>query len=103
MFLNLILGGALVMASAIVALFFLRYWKNTHDIFFVYFTAAFALEALSWILFLFHQQQVNDPATYLIRLAAYLLILIAIIGKNRGSSKRKRGEASDHSRVGPGS
>lgn len=103
MFLNLILGGALAMASAILALFFLRFWKNTHDIFFVYFAAAFALEALSWILFLSHHQKANDPATYLIRLAAYLLILIAIIGKNRQSFKRKRSESRDHSRVGPGS
>lgn len=88
---NLILGGALAMASAILALFFLRFWKNTHDVFFVYFTAAFALEALSWILFLDHQQRVNDPIIYSIRLAAYLLILIAIIGKNKQSTGRKRG------------
>lgn len=88
---NLILGGALAMASAILALFFLRFWKNTHDVFFVYFTAAFALEALSWILFLDHQQRANDPIIYSIRLVAYLLILIAIIGKNKQSAKRKRG------------
>ena len=91
MFINLILGGALAMASAILALFFLRFWKNTQDIFFIYFTAAFALEALSWILFLVHQQRANDPLIYSIRLAAYFLILIAIIGKNKRSSKRKGG------------
>lgn len=91
MFLNPIIGGALAMASAILALFFLRFWKNTHDIFFVYFTAAFALEGISWILFLDHHQRVDDPVIYLIRLAAYLLILIAIIGKNKQSARRKSG------------
>lgn len=88
---NLILGGALAMASAILALFFLRFWKNTHDSFFIYFSTAFALEALSWILFLILQQKANDPIIYSIRLAAYFLILIAIISKNKRSSKRKGG------------
>lgn len=91
MFLNPILGGALAMASIILALFFLRFWKNTHDVFFIYFTAAFTLESISWILFLDHHQRVNDPAIYSIRLLAYLLILIAIIGKNKQTAKRKRG------------
>lgn len=90
MFLNPILGGALAMASLILALFFLRFWKNTHDIFYIYFTAAFTLESLSWILFLDHQQRVNDPVIYSIRLLAYLLILIAIVGKNK-AARRKRG------------
>ena len=91
MFLYPILGGALAMASLILALFFLRFWKNTHDVFFIYFTVAFLLEGLSWILFLDHQQRVNDPVIYSIRLLAYLLILIAIIGKNRQAARRKRG------------
>lgn len=90
MFLNPILGGALAMASVVLALIFLRFWKNTHDTFFVYFAAAFLLEGISWILFLDHYQRVNDPVIYSIRLAAYLLILIAIIGKNKQSAKRKR-------------
>lgn len=90
MFLNPILGGALAMGSIIVALFFLRFWKNTRDSFFIYFTAAFALEGISWILFLDHHQRVNDPVIYSIRLLAYLLILIAIIGKNKQAAKRKR-------------
>ena len=90
MFLYPILGGALAMASLILVLFFLRFWKNTHDSFFIYFTAAFALEGISWILFLDNQQRVNDPIIYSIRLLAYLLILIAIIGKNKQAAKRKR-------------
>lgn len=90
MFLNSVLGGALAMASLILALFFLRFWKNTHDVFFIYFTTAFALEGISWILFLDHQQRVDDPIIYSIRLLAYLLILIAIVGKNKQAAGRKR-------------
>lgn len=89
MFLYPILGGALAMASVILALFFLRFWKNTHDTFFIYFTAAFLLEGVSWILFLDNQQRVNDPVIYSIRLVAYSLILIAIIGKNKRAMMRE--------------
>lgn len=85
-----ILGGALAMGSFVLALFFLRFWKNTNDVFFIYFTAAFTLEGLSWILFLDHQQRVNDPVIYSIRLFAYLLILIAIVGKNKQATKRNK-------------
>lgn len=90
MFLYPILGGALAMGSFILALFFLRFWHNTRDIFFVYFTAAFSLEGISWVLFLDQQQRVNDPVIYSIRLLAYLLILIAIVGKNRRAARHKR-------------
>lgn len=38
MFVNNILAGAIIMASFTIALFFLRFWKSTHDRFFSFFS-----------------------------------------------------------------
>jgi len=82
--LNAILVGAIVMAAAVIALFFLRYWRHTGDRFFLYFALAFILEAIQRLLGAMRPIDAPDaPQYYLIRLAAYALILVAIIGKNR--------------------
>jgi hypothetical protein len=81
---NAILVGAIVMAAAVIALFFLRYWRQTRDRFFLYFSLAFMLEATQRLLGAMRPVDAPDaPLYYLIRLAAYALILVAIIGKNR--------------------
>jgi hypothetical protein len=82
------LWGALSMAHAAVALFFLRYWRTSHDRLFVYFAVAFAVMALNWI-----GLAMVDPGfelrhtLYLLRLAAFVLIIIGIIDKNRRSGR----------------
>lgn len=82
--LNAILVGAIFMAASVIALFFLRYWRQTHDRFFLYFALAFMLEAIQRLLGAVRPVDAPDaPLYYLIRLAAYGLILVAIIGKNR--------------------
>lgn len=85
------IAGAIVMASLTIALFFLRFWKSTHDRFFLFFAIAFALEALNRILIqvTIHQDE-QQPLFYLIRLVAYGLILVAILQKNRRSAGPKR-------------
>ena len=81
---NQLLLGAIAMASLIIGLFFLRFWKNTRDRFFLFFATAFGLEALSRTLLGISQgSSENEPLFYLIRLLSFLLILIAIIDKNR--------------------
>ncbi len=81
---NATLVGAIVMAAAVIALFFLRYWRQTGDRFFLYFALAFALEALQRLLAGMRPVDAPDaPQYYLLRLLAYGLILAAIIGKNR--------------------
>lgn len=78
------LSGALAAASLVVSLFFLRFWRATGDRFFLYFSLSFALGAVDRIVlsFIFRDGEAR-PAVYLIRLAAYALILLAIAGKNR--------------------
>lgn len=85
------IAGAIVMASLTIALFFLRFWKSTHDRFFLFFAIAFALEALNRILIqvTIHQDE-QQPLFYLIRLVAYGLILVAILQKNRRPAGPKR-------------
>lgn len=84
MTLNALLSGAIVMAALTIALFFFRFWHHTRDRFFLYFAVAFALEALHRALWALDPQRDTDtPHYYLIRLASYLLILLAIVNKNR--------------------
>lgn len=82
--LNAILAGAITMASLVIALFFLRFWKTSRDRFFLYLALSFVLQALAR--FALESQFVpaeSHPIIYLLRLAAYALILVAIIDKNR--------------------
>ncbi|HEX7635642.1 MAG TPA: DUF5985 family protein [Noviherbaspirillum sp.] len=89
MMLNAMLTGAIAMASLVISLFFLRFWKSTRDRFFLYFAMSFVLEAVNRILLDMTSMQNEDtPIYYLIRLAAYALILFAIIEKNRNRGKR---------------
>lgn len=80
------LSGAIALGSAAIALFFLRFWRQTADRFFLLFAAAFAVFAGNRVVLLV-QRGHGDEGTwaYLIRLVAFLLILAAIVDKNRES------------------
>lgn len=87
---NDMLLGAIVTASMVATLFFLRFWRSTGDRFFLFFALSFFMDALSRI-FLVQSAHANDdaPAYYLIRLLAYALIVFAILDKNRPKDKDK--------------
>lgn len=79
-----ILAGAVAMASCVAALFFLRFWRQTRDGFFLYFAAAFALDAATrFILSAADLSEETEPLVYLARLITFCLIIVAIVGKNR--------------------
>jgi hypothetical protein len=81
---NQFLSGAIFMACVTIAVCFLRYWKRTHDRFFVVFSLAFLTLATERIfLLVVNAQNEFVPFIYLVRLAAFLLIIGAIIDKNR--------------------
>lgn len=73
----------LAMASLIASLLFRRYWRASGDRLFVFFAIAFAMFAVNWLAL-----SAVDPAfearhlIYLIRLAAFVVIIIGIIDKN---------------------
>ncbi len=85
---NAILIGAIAMASLVIGLFFLRFWRSTKDRFFLYFALSFFLQGFNRILAGLTSTQTEDaPIFYAIRLIAYSLILFAVLGKNRRRSK----------------
>jgi hypothetical protein len=78
--------GVIVTASLTAGAFFLRFWRQTRDILFLAFAAAFIIEGLNRIGFLFVERpNEGSPTIYLVRLIAFLLILAAIVRKNRAS------------------
>ncbi|TPG05512.1 DUF5985 family protein [Sphingomonas oligophenolica] len=63
--------------------FFLRFWTRTRDELFVSFAAAFFILGVQAVLTI-PKIDVEDRAwVYLVRLAAFAIIIVAIIRKNR--------------------
>ena len=86
---NQLLLGAIAMANLIIGLFFLRFWKKTRDRFFLFFAVAFILEGVNRVLLGLNQaSSENEPVLYLVRLLSFVLILIAIVDKNRISKSQ---------------
>ena len=82
--LNAFLSGASVVASAGIALFFLRFWRRSDDRLFGIFALAFAVFGVNrGVLLLVGDDDESAAYVYLVRLAAFLLILLAIIDRNR--------------------
>ena len=84
---NPMLVGAFIMASSVVSLFFFRFWKTTHDRFFLFFALSFAIEGVNRIIMEFSHTPDHKPLVYLMRLLAYLLIIWAILDKNKRSTR----------------
>ena len=79
--------GALVFASAAAGIFFLRFWRRTRDRLFGIFAIALWLLGLNWLLLAFTDADAEfRPALYLIRLLAFIMILLAIWDKNRAAN-----------------
>jgi Family of unknown function (DUF5985) len=79
------LSGAVMLGAAAIAAFFLRSWLRTRDRLFVLFAAAFALLTVErWFLVLLDRDDLRSYV-HLIRVAAFLLIIVAIIDKNRSA------------------
>jgi len=79
--------GVIVTCSFVAAGFFAKFWLATRDLLFLGFAAAFFLEGLNRIAFLFlDKPNLGDEAIYIVRLLSYLLILAAIANKNRSRS-----------------
>lgn len=79
------LNGGVALGCWVVGLFFLRFWKLTHDRLFQIFAYAFWLLCIERTLppLLEMSNDSTRAIVYSIRLVAFLLIAIAIINKNR--------------------
>jgi len=84
-----VLAGMMVAAYAVVALFFLRFWRDTHDRLFLIFALAFAILGVQRLALIAYSTSAGDATwLYVVRLAAFVLILWAIVDKNRAASRR---------------
>lgn len=78
------LSGALMFGCLVAATFFFKFWKKTRDSLFWMFGAAFVLLAIERaVIAALGVAGEERSLVYLIRLAAFLLILVAIANKNR--------------------
>jgi hypothetical protein len=79
-------SGALIAGYLTVGLFFLRFWKSTRDRLFLLFASAFAVLGLQRLIQSVATVPTEDVTyLYVMRLAAFIIIIIAIIDKNRSS------------------
>lgn len=75
--------GVIVTCSLAAGLYFIKFWRRTRDTLFLAFGAAFLIEGLNRIGFLFVERpNEGSPTIYIVRLLAFLLILAAIARKN---------------------
>jgi hypothetical protein len=79
-----LLSGFLLAEYFVIALFFLRFWTKTRDRLFVLFSGAFFILAAQRLAIAVTRETMEQQAPlYLLRLAAFMVILFAIIDKNR--------------------
>lgn len=84
-------AGMIAMGYLVAAAFFLRFWVRTRDALFIAFSVAFLLLAISSALTVFLSSPFEERSwLYLIRLAAFVLLIAAILGKNlrRGGDQK---------------
>ena len=78
------------MASLIAALFFLRYWRASRERLFGFFTLFFVGMTANWTVLALIDQPADEARqlhAYVIRLVAFVILIIGIIDKNRRSGR----------------
>jgi hypothetical protein len=79
-----LLSGIVIAEYAVIALFFAKFWVKSRDRLFLMFSGAFALLALQRTAIAMTQEILEQQAPlYLLRLAAFVVIIVAIVDKNR--------------------
>jgi len=78
------LSGAVTLGFVLCGLHFLGFWKRTRDSLFLAFAFAFWLLGLNQALLALADIPVEERSwVYLLRLAAFVLIIVAVVAKNR--------------------
>lgn len=81
---NQFILGAVAACYALAGLFFLAYWRRSRDRLFAMFAVAFWILALNRVAFaLLARSSEQTSYLYVVRLAAFLIVLAAIVDKNR--------------------
>jgi hypothetical protein len=80
------LAGAIMLAAVVIAMLFWECLTRTHDRLFGFFAVAFLLLGLERVGVEFFSENPHS-LIYLVRLVAFVLILYAILDKNRGEKR----------------
>lgn len=81
---TLFLHGAVTLACLLIGVKFLKFWRSSRDRFFLWFAAAFWVFAGGWVIRAFAETTAEDVHyVYVPRLLAFVLIIAAILDKNR--------------------
>ncbi len=81
------MAGANALACATIALFFLRFWRETSDRLFAIFALAFGVFAINRVaLALLEDAHEARTLVYLLRFLAFALIAYGILDKSRSSA-----------------
>jgi FtsH-binding integral membrane protein len=85
------ISGLITMGFLVAGLFFLRFWTRTRDHLFAAFTAAFWLLAANQALIVIIDAPREERSwVYLLRVAAFTIIMAAVVWKNRQSTSRSK-------------
>lgn len=78
-------AGVISLGFVTIALYFVKFWRKTRDGLFLAFAIAFVLLAVNQTLpILLNIPDENRSYIYLLRLAAFMLIIAAVLRKNVG-------------------
>lgn len=76
--------GATAMGCVVVALFFAHFWRDTGDRFFALFALAFLTFGVNrFVIVVLDEREGDDSLAYAIRLLAFVIIIVAVVDKNR--------------------
>lgn len=90
------LSGAIMICTFMIGLFFLKFWRRTRERFFAKFAIAFWLLCIErWVFWYIDFETANWTWVYLFRLAAFVIIWVAVFDLNR-PRKRIHGEIHPH-------
>jgi hypothetical protein len=85
-----VLAGMLAAGYGVAVLFFLRFWAKSHDRLFAMFAWAFTILAVERLTVIAMHWTAYTTWMYLLRLLAFLVILAAIVDKNRPARRPER-------------
>lgn len=82
--------GMVVMAAAIAGLYFFRFWRKSRDRLFAVFAFAFWILGVNWLALAVTVQDEVRTVLYILRLLAFVVILVGILDKNYGIIRKPR-------------
>jgi hypothetical protein len=83
------LAGAVSMGFAVAALQFIRFWRKSGEQLFLIFASSFALQAVNQVMLTLTEVPLEERSRlYLVRLAAFMLIIFGVWHHNRRNKPR---------------